>query len=297
MADLSSFADSDALDNRYSGKTIIYVEGEPDEKIYQNIVGYDMAHLLEFKVPNCQGSGCAVVINEVKKQRETNQKVFGLLDGEEAVSLGGLEAFVGCTGQLFSFPAALSEGLFFLSGHEVENILILYGKFCEHISKETTLRDLGKLDINDIQRSLYIANRRFFMAALAKYASRSLKLAGKNIDIVATGRFQNKDKVKDILSAYRKDIEDAGLKWSDFVNEARKTMRLVRGRFKAQALQSEEKNSQLIRMTDGKGLLTRMKQKFNPQAKWEGHLAHTLYQPEYADRFRNDLIILAGISA
>ena len=63
MPEISTFGDVEELDNRYIDKSVVYVEGEDDQKVWERIIGSDVADKLEFKVPSQAG---AVLQNSVE---------------------------------------------------------------------------------------------------------------------------------------------------------------------------------------------------------------------------------------
>src|SRR5438067_1915224 len=119
MPKLGSIKDPVELDNLYTDKVIVYVEGAEDFAFFNDLVGRDMADRLEFKVPEEKGSGYHVVKSRVATERASNPKIHGLLDGETAVALNRFADFLASDGVLFTLTGAEHEGLLFLSEHEL----------------------------------------------------------------------------------------------------------------------------------------------------------------------------------
>ena len=76
------------------------------------------------------------VVARVKAERQSNEKIFGLVDGETAASHGGTDALLECRRLMFALPGEPGlDGVFFLSAHEVENLILLYGGIYELIPR------------------------------------------------------------------------------------------------------------------------------------------------------------------
>ncbi len=293
MPDISDIGDPEELENRYLDKVIVYVEGEPDEKAYWAMLGPDVAHCLELKVPPTTGH--EGVTNQVAEERPTNPKIFGLLDGEEAATFGGMEHFIACEDPIFEIPGA--DGLLFILGHELENILILYGEFCEHISDDVRLNDLGKYSPSDIQLTLREFKQRFFAGALYKYAAKELRRNGSDCKIIDVGRFQAKVTTSSVLKDLRTEFLSEGTDWIAFRSALQSVISKVRSRFNTKDFNADEKTLELIRLADGKQLLNKMRSHFNNTARWEGHLVRNVSRAPFAERFRDLMIEKTGASA
>lgn len=294
MPKLSQVGGSEALDNRYVDKTIVYVEAEADAKAFARIIGLDFTERLEFKTPVESGGGFMSVRDQVRDLRDKNPKVFGLVDGEAAASAGGLNRLLTCGDALFLCPDSPEfEGVLFLAEHELENILIRHGQVCEHIAKEVNLADLGKVTPQQIKATVTKLGARFFASAILKYAAVDLRTTGQLYDPVDAARYQGPESGSAIFRALKVKVEAKGLDWSVFVAQVYTVLGDLRAHFKANNLDVSDRQHQFLRLADGKGLMKRLKTDFKSTAgRWDGHLLATVVASDYAPQFRDELLTL-----
>jgi hypothetical protein len=291
MPNLSSIDDPEALENRYVDKTIIYVEGEPDEEVFRRIVGPEIADRLEFKTPKSGGAGYLTVLNRVRNERPSNRKIYGLVDGEAAVTVGGLHVLLDCRDLIFAIPdCPEADGIIFLAGHELENVMMLYGGLVGHICNDVRLRDLNSLSEGSVTKQVLFLTRRFFNAALLKYAALQLTWLGQECSIVEAGRFQAKCSAMSIRRDLRNKIAKQGIPWDAFSAQIYGITRHLRKHFKMEALDEKCKSMHLMRLADGKGLLTKLQSHYKSGGRWEGHLVQALTEPRFAVEFRTSLM-------
>ncbi|MGH7027487.1 hypothetical protein [Brevundimonas sp.] len=293
MANLSQIEDPDALDNRYADKIIVYVEGEGDQRLFSRIVGPDVADRLEFKTPADTTGGCSFVVSRVKAERLTNDKIFGLVDGEAAANHGATDALLDCEGSLFALPAAAGlEGVIFLSGHELENVVLLHGEIYELIAKNVSLQSMGKADAADVRKTLLALTPRFFIAALMKYASLHVGLTvGASVSVKGGVFVDPKASTVTLVRELRQQVVGGGGDWGAYKAEIGRILRRLRDRFEAEAITGEGLSDHLIRLADGKNLLLRLRKIYAGVPK-DGLLADALTRPPYADHFRAELLAL-----
>jgi hypothetical protein len=293
MANLSQIEDPDALDNRYADKVIVYVEGEGDQRLFSRIVGPDVADRLEFKTPADATGGCGFVVSRVKAERVTNDKIFGLVDGETAANHGATDALLDCDGTLFALPTVAGlEGVIFLSGHELENLVLLHGEIYELIAKNVGLSAMGKASAADMRKTLLALTPRFFIAALLKYASLYVGLTvGASVSIKGGLFVDPKASTVALVRQLRQQVVEAGGDWAMYKAEIGRILQRLRARFKAEAVTGEGVSDHLIRLADGKNLLLGLRRSCAGVPK-DGLLADALTRPPYADRFRAELLAL-----
>ncbi|WP_141690268.1 MULTISPECIES: hypothetical protein [unclassified Ensifer] len=286
MTDFSEISDFEQLDNRYVDKVIVYVEGEPDEKFYQKLLGPNVGHCLELKVPPTTGN--EGVIAQVAEERPTNPKVFGLLDGEEAAMFGGMGHFIECEAPIFEIPGV--DGLLFLFGHELETILILHGDLCEHISDDVRMPELGKRTVEEVEEMLRHLKQRFFAAALYKYTAKEIRRGGGDCKIIDVGRFQGKVTATSVFRDIRNELVGEGVDWTLFRTTLKDIIDQVRSRFRGEGFEVARRSTEMVRLADGKQLLNKMRSHYNNTARWEGHLTKTVTRGQFATDFRNLLL-------
>lgn len=281
--------DALALENAYLGRVVLYVEAAADAEVFRRILGPGMADRLEVQVPPA-ASGWDSVKNRVSYERSANSKIFGLLDGEAAAAIAGWDPLVCCAEHVFTSKG--HEGLIFLAGHELENLLMLHGGFCDVVADDVRLHDIGSHTSTEVRALLVRKAQRFFVSAILKYAVLNLQTQGREIALPTLGRFKSKDSTVAVLRAMRAEIVAQGVPWTDVSDEMRAIIQRLRTRFRAETVSKSAKSDHLIRLADGKGLIDGVRATINTNARWEGHLARNLTHPAYADRFR-ELIVEA----
>lgn len=293
MPSLASIGDAAAVDNRYADRVIVYVEGEGDQRLFSKIVSSDVRALLEFKVPNAAGSGCRVVMDRVAAERKKNPKVYGLLDGETAAVIGAMDALIEAGPHLFEIandPA--TEGLIFLSAHELENVVLLHGDVCELVSKNTALAKMDAVSAADVAKTVRKLAVRFFVAALMKYASVHVGRSVPDPVMISGGHFvDGKRSAMDLLRELRTKVQAAGGDWSAYRGEMRRILLQLKTQSAARALKVGARSEELLRLADGKNLLAGLRQAHG-QTPQEGLLADALTRPPYADEFTAQLLAL-----
>ncbi len=289
MADLADL-DAQALENAYLGRVVLYVEAKADAEVFRRILGPDLADRIEVQTPP-DADGWEVVKNRVTYERAAGLKTFGLLDGEAAVPITGWLPLVCCNDHVFT--SAQHTGLIFLGAHELENLLMLHGGFCEVVVDDVRLLDLvDSRTAAEVRALMTNMAQRYFLSALVKYAVLSLKAQGLGVTLPTLNRFKGKDSTVSVLREMRREIEDQGVEWGVVRTEMHAIIGRLRARFRAESPSTSAKSDHLIRLADGKGLLNGVRSVINTNARWEGHLAKNLTRPPYADRFR-DLIVEA----
>jgi len=295
MPSLASIGDAAAVDNRYADRVIVYVEGDGDQKLFSRIVTSDVRAQLEFKVPNTAGGGCRVVMDRVAAERPTNPKVYGLLDGETAAVLGAIDALLDAQPHLFQVannPAA--DGLIFLSAHELENVVLLHGDVCDLVAKNTALAKMGAVSTADVAKTLRKLAVRFFMAALMKYASVHVGRSVADPVLIPGGHFvDGKRSALSLLREMRAKVIAAGGNWAAYRVEMHRILAQLKAQFGALGLNSDARSRELLRLADGKNLLSGLRQAHGHTPQ-DGLLADALTRPPYAEEFTTQLMALTN---
>lgn len=123
MPSLSKLGDSDAVENKYIDRFILYVEGEDDRKILSIYLLQGYAQDIEIKVPSKLGGGGNSVIDRVQDERSANRKIFGIVDGDVLLAKGHFAHYREAFGTSDWIQDSEHEGIYFLPGWEIENIL------------------------------------------------------------------------------------------------------------------------------------------------------------------------------
>lgn len=293
MPRLSAIGNADTVDSQYADRTVVYVEAPMDSTVFERLMGMDNAARITFKTPTVEGGGYSMVCAQVAKDRLQNLPVFGLLDGEAAAHLGGLEQLLDCATTIFDVPA--QPGIFFLNEHELENLLIMYGDACEFLVHNVALAGVGSRTREQIEARLGYLTRRFFIAAILKYAALKLREAGEFYALVNAKRFgHDGSSTKVILQALKAEITQAGLDWAKFRAEVFRITRLLRKKFKDEGLQPEACEQHLLRLADGKNLMITLGKDFEAGKAWEGQLLNRYLRSPQAGRLRDELLVATG---
>lgn len=298
MPRFSEIGDSVTVDNRYAGKVIVYVEDEVDASVFYAITGNDIRQYLEFHAARVGGSGANSVIEQVRAERPSNPKVFGLIDGEAAAALGAVDALLCCGEPFFQIGEPGFDGLIFLAQHEMENLLLLHGDLAGVIERDVELREFGRLNRAEVETRIEKAAQLFFWAALLKYASMTHRHRAQTCrkdacGTIQPGRLLAPKSTTEVLAEIKKDVRDEGLvSWKDLATEVRRTYRLVRARFKNKVPRTKARNLERLRLADGKGVLASLKHRHSPRARWESQLLHSVIQSSSGKPFRARLLTL-----
>lgn len=294
MPTFSEIGNADAVDSAYAARTVVYVEAGVDSEVFARMVGPAYARKVDFKAPRAYGGGCQAVCVQVREERgKGNYRVFGLIDGDSASSLGCLDDLIAATGAIF--PLSSNDGVFCLATHELENLLLLHGGICEFIVNDVKLSKLSTRERTEVEKTLRGFARRFFSAAILKYAAMHLGNSGKKYPTVDVGRFQqNKTSIKSIRADLRGDIVDSGLDWYVFVRQVVATITALRMRFRDENMPKQARSFHVIRLADGKGLMNRMKQHYRTSRGIDGHLVGRLVSSKYASQFREEILTAVG---
>lgn len=290
MPKLSEIGNSDAVDSLYAARAIVYVEANVDSEVFARIVGMSAAQKVAFKAPRADGGGYHAVCTQVNQERGNgNNRVFGLVDGEAAATLGSLCELIAATSAIF--PLSNHEGVFCLAVHELENLMLLHGDICGYLVNDVELVNLSTRNRTEIEKTLRDLTRRFFIAAILKYAALHLRRSGRLYRPVDIGRFQNKaESTKSIRTALKKNIVDSGLDWNTFRDQVVAIVCTLRQRFRDEGLSREGRSFHMLRLSDGKGLMKRLKSEYSASSKMEGHLISHLVVSTYAGIFRSEIL-------
>lgn len=290
MPKLSEIGNSDAVDSVYAARAIVYVEADVDSNVFARIVGMSGAQIVDFKAPLSGGSGYVAVCTQVDHERGNgNDRVFGLIDGEAAASLGSLCELIAANTAIF--PLSNHDSVFCLADHELENLMLLYGDVCGFLVKDVELTKLSSRNPVEVERTLRGLTRRFFSAAILKYAALHLRYKGKRYRPVDVGRFHDMAATtKSIRTALKKEVIDAGMDWEIFYDQVIAIVCALRQRFHNENLSREKRSFHLLRLSDGKGLMNRLRSEFNASRRMDGHLVDNLVRSNYADVLREEIL-------
>lgn len=291
MPEISTFGDVEELDNRYIDKSVVYVEGEDDQKVWERIVGSDDADKLEFKVPSQGGAGYRSVLKRVREERLHNPNVHGLLDGEVAAEYGEVEQLINCTKTIFTLDGEEFDGIIFMSFHELENVLVCHSNITAFAANNVRMQNLGQVKQVDAEKQLITIARRFYIAALFKYTSAHINATGQNLDILDIANFRSDKKILTEIKYIKSIIpEDDSSSISYFMRQLFEISKMIRKHTKRNGISQKEVNIQIARLAEGKGLLIKAKQYWKIPKENEGHLVERVRNSEFARDFRDELI-------
>ena len=296
MPKLSEIGNSDAVDSVYAARAVVYVEADVDSIVFARIVGMRDAQKVAFKAPRVDGGGYNAVCMQVRQEREYgNHRVFGLIDGEAGATLGNLCELIAATSAIF--PLSSHDGVFCLAEHELENLMLLYGDVCGCLVNDVDLGKLSTRNRTEVEKTLRVLTRRFFTAAILKYAALHLRYIGEHYRPVDVGRFQDMAvSTKSIRTALKKDIVDSGLDWDTFRDQVLAIVSALRRRFRDENLSRDARSFHMLRLSDGKGLMNRLRREYNASKRIEGHLVDRLVGSNYAGVLRDEILTaIAGV--
>ena len=290
MPKFSRIGNSDAVDSVYTARAVVYVEADVDSTFFARIVGMNHAQEVVFKAPRAEGGGYRAVCAQVQLERVNgNHRVFGLIDGEAAAALGSLWELIAATSTIF--PLRGHDGVFCLREHELENLLLLHSDICGFLVNDVPLAHLSTRDRAEIAQTLKRLSRRFFAAAILKYAALHLRHHGHPYPLVVVGRFHDKTtSPKSIRTDLHDEIISSGLDWDTFRDQVLAIARALRTRFHEEHLSQEARSRQLLRLSDGKCVMTRIKYDYRASQGIEGQLVDRLVSSDYADLFRGEIL-------
>ena len=291
MPQLSEFGDVEELDNRYIDKCVVYVEGEDDRAVWERIVGNDLANRLEFKVPHSGGAGSDAVLARVTVERRRNGRIYGLVDGEVAARFGQVASLIECSGALFVLELGECDGICFLGAHELENVLVCHTKLSEFVENNVNIKELGSRNREEIEKEMAKLARRFYVAALLKYASAELYFRGIGKRILDVGHFRSSGS---LLGEIRRAKEKI---WSEFPDDGGEFRRQLleichraKRRMKSVEEEGGEPKDEVARLADGKGLLVKLRERWKFTTANEGLLVQRVCGSVFAEDFRSELL-------
>lgn len=292
MTSLASLGDGAAVANFYQDRIIVMVEGSGDLNAFQRFVGTGYDADLMFKVaPTPKGKGgCQAVRDRVAEERQQNDKVFGLLDGEAAAVLDGTQALYESEDELFQLPE--TDGLIFLSTHEIENLYFAHADVCGAIAHHKPLAKLAFTSAN-VATTLDENLERYWGAACYKYASAYFYARNQMTSLVNTKIFDD-DPLRAVLKILRLMVTGGGsVTWGAFKLKARALRDAGATLVAARGYGAAEKKAWKLRVADGKELLRRLR-RINGEVgdAVEGHLLKEVCNGPYPAAFRDRLFTL-----
>ncbi len=295
MPKLGVFRDVEEMDNRYIGKSVVYVEGKDDRNVWERIAGTDLADRLEFKVPLADGAGSDTVLNRVSRERPSNSKIFGLVDGEVAARFGEVARLINCSDVLFRLRLQSCDGIVFLSTHELENVLVGHSCLAGFVERNMELRALGTRRKQEIEKHISKQARRFYVAALIKYAWAHMYFRRLATRIANVDHFRSDHGIMEEIRKAKQEIEeefpDAG---REFRRQLVEIGKQVKARMDDVRRAGESAEAEFVRLADGKGLLIKLRSHWNFTPANEGLLVERVCLSDFAERFRAELVAVTG---
>jgi hypothetical protein len=297
MPNLSAIGDPESVKYLYSKRTIFLVEGPGDKNAFEAIVGSGYEADVEFQIASAgagQG-GCKAVRDRVAELRPGNKRVFGLLDGEVAASVGATQALLYCSETIFTVPS--TDGLIFLGAHELENIYFENADVPAIISSHRSAASLHRHPPAQVAQSLDNNVSRFIRASVYKYTSAYFHSRGEMRGILSTkifGQAPSAEVRKIVVAA----VTSGGkINWETFVSQLIQTGRTARDALRGVASSPAARRSWLLRIADGKELLAKLRQLHgNLGEEVEGALLREVCKGGYPNVFRTSLFRAARVT-
>lgn len=291
MTPLAEAGDNQALANRFLDRIILLVEGPGDVEGFRRIAGPRMLVNYEFKLPLENQGGWVAVQTRVRQERgdNGNTKVFGILDGEAAAGLGAVGELLRCDDPMFETGKADHDGLIFLSGHEFENLFFAYVDVCEILAWHCRLSRMNDEGSSKLSDDLADLTRRFFGAAMFKYTSLDAAVGTQGTKILNTRFFGSETSMIDILRKARSEVERLGGDWPTFLERLFVVTRVLRTHVAGLPKDAGKRRERLLRLADGKVLLSHLRSTVGAGQEVEGHLMRDLLRSEYPPIFQAEL--------
>ncbi len=289
MAGLGQYADSDALEHKYLGKFIFYVEGQTDAGFFRHCVATGNDEHLEFKsLPEITGSSAAIA--RAREERNSNNPlVFALVDGEMAVERpGGFQRFLECDETVFQLDEEGYEGVVFLAQHEMENIVLQHADLCAHILDDVSFATLGSRDRATVESTIAMVLERQFNGALCKYAMVHLVHRNRTGKVLAKVYWGDETIDEDHL---RERVTAAKFVWDEFTAERSVVHSAVQQRL--DGLPDITRTYHRNRIVDGKTALAYLEHTFGIAKNWHGHLIKQMSDTPYFTRLRDEILQIA----
>lgn len=290
MKPLAETGDNHALALRFLDRFIFLVEGPGDLAGFRRIAGPGMLADFEFKLPLEKEGGCTAVHKRVRQERDENgnTKVFGLLDGEAAAGLGAVGELLRCDEPMFETSRADHAGLIFLSGHEFENLFFAYGDVCDVLAAHCRLSrsDDGSEHLSDRLEDL---TRRFFGAAMFKYTALDAAVGTCGAKILNTWFFGSERTTTDILRKARSEVLRLKGDWPTFLKQLFVVTRTLRQHVAGLPKDPTKRRERMLRLADGKALLSHLRSVVGAGQEVEGHLIRELLKTSYPEIFQAEL--------
>lgn len=123
MPNFKDIGDAEAVGNSYVDRLIFYVEGDDDQNLFSKFFFRGKTGDVEVKQPPGLAGGFHAVLDRVSKERPTNAKIFGILDGEALLALGEFSLYRDlCNGSDWIWPPS-KDGIVLFPCWEIENVL------------------------------------------------------------------------------------------------------------------------------------------------------------------------------
>lgn len=294
MPSLASLGDGNAVANFYSDRIIFMVEGAGDLNAYERIVGPGFDADLVFKVaPTPKGAGgCQAVRDRVAEERQKNDKVFGLLDGEAAAVLNATQTLY--ESEEILFQIAGRSDLIFLNVHELENLYFEHADVCSAIAHHKPVAQLSFTPAN-VMASLDDNLDRFMAAAYCKYASAYFYARNEIGTLINTKIFAH-DSAREIIKILKAFVESDGkITWTEFRDKARSLQGAGSKLVETRSYDTAQARKWKLRIGDGKELLRKLRKLHgNIGDAVEGHLLKELCESQYPAEFKARLFSLVN---
>jgi cysteine desulfurase len=293
MPSLASLGDGSAVANYYSDRLILMVEGGSDKIAFERFVGPGYDADLVFQVaPTANGSGgCQAVRDRVSEERQHNDKVFGLLDGEAVAVLDGVKELYESEEVLFRLPER--EELLFLNVHELENLYFAHADVCGAISHHKPVKKLDEVTAAAVEISLDENLDRYLGAACYKYASAYFYSHNQMPRLINTRIFDT-DPIRNVIAILKSMVTSgSSLTWPQFKQKVRALQCAGSHLLRSRGYDQAEIRSWKLRIADGKELLRRLR-RLNGEVgdAVEGHLLAEVCGSAYPTAFRDRLFAL-----
>lgn len=304
MPRLSEIGDSEDILNRHGRRIVVYVEADTDVTIFYGLTDPGIREYLEFKTPTSLNTGGHAVADEVRVRREQYPKTYGLIDGEDAAKFGAVDEFLACQSTMFKTALGI-DGLIFLGQHEAENVLILHGDLHDLIRRDQGILASASMTDPEISDRIATVVRRFFHAALLKYASMTLNHQGNQAvpksgcKVIDSARFLASENRKAIVASIKASVEAEGVvKWDEVLDEVKRTWNIVRNKYSQGRPDDTKCALERMRLTDGKCVVKKLAaMSSSDPTKWSNHLLETARKSAYAQQFQAELLTMTNAIA
>ncbi len=202
---------------------------------------------------------------------------------------------IDCSDVLFELSLPDCDGIVFLSTHELENVLVGHSCLAGFVERNVELRELGIRRKEEVEKHISREARRFYVAALIKYAWAHMYFRGLATGIGNVDHFRSDHGlVKEIRNAKQRIEQEFADNCGEFRQQLVEIGRWAKVRMDGVRKAGGNADAEIVRLADGKGLLIKLRTHWKFTMANEGLLVERVRLSDFAERFRAELVAVTG---